>query len=127
MEGQELAQAFTTLNTTLGHLGEVLGAQGAVSQIEFFEGQPKQFRKWIHSIEKHAFLNKLNVSEVKSLAFRTSAGPVSNFIQRRLEEAPTANWHVLKGELSHRFAEVTDPQLPCARGEVRKYRFMRKE
>ena len=44
------------------------------------------------------------------VAYQSSRGPVSEFIQRYLNDYGDSNWGQLKAELTSRFAEISDPQ-----------------
>ena len=44
------------------------------------------------------------------IAYQSSRGAISDFIQRYLHDNPAHSWEQLKAELSGRFAEITDPQ-----------------
>lgn len=76
--------------------------------IKPYEGDPKQCKDWVKSIEKCA----CPADRVGLLAFKTSRGAVSDFIQRFFTNAPGGQqqWDALKKELSARFAEMTDSQ-----------------
>ena len=45
---------------------------------------------------------------IKSLAYQTNRGAVSDYIQRYMTEHPNSSWKDLKSELKIRFAEVND-------------------
>lgn len=114
-EGTDMNAAFQTFSSQLGRLSDQmygvsdkLGVLGSSLQMQLYEGNPKQFLNWIKSIEKQAMLDNLNDDSVKRLAFRTSRGAVSDFIQRFLTERSKSNWVQLKQELTTRFAEVSD-------------------
>ena len=46
-----------------------------------YEGDLHKFREWIKQIEKYAFMTELDAAKVKMVAYKTSAGPVNDFIQ----------------------------------------------
>ena len=46
--------------------------------------------------------------QTKRLAYQTSRGAVSDYIQRYMTENPNSSWADLKSELNVRFAEVND-------------------
>ena len=73
-----------------------------------YEGNPCKFREWIKQIEKYAFMTELDAAKVKLIAYKTSAGPVSDFIQRYITNNPNNTWNQLKVELTMRFAEISD-------------------
>ena len=48
------------------------------------------------------------IVKTKRLAYQTSRGAVSDYIQRYMTEDPNSSWADLKSELNFRFAEVND-------------------
>ena len=107
-----IAAVFENLNAQLGGLSTVMKAQGVAQIVTPYDGDPKKFKDWIKSIEKYASLTGIEGDGIKAVAFQSSKGCVSDFIQRRKElpaqrEHPDT-WPQLKAELSKRFAEVTD-------------------
>ena len=90
----------------LVEIGRQLANQDAGSYIKTFSGAAKDYKDWIKGIEKHALLNN---SEPKRSAFRTSGGPVADFIHRSLVNNPNQTWQEMKAELAVRFAETVDP------------------
>jgi len=75
-----------------------------------YEGDPKKFQNWVKQIEKYAFMTETPVEKVKLIAYKTSSGPVSDFIERYITNHPTNSWQQLKQELVMRFAEISDPE-----------------
>lgn len=73
-----------------------------------YEGDPRRFREWVKQIEKYAFMTELQADKVKLVAYKTSAGPVSDFIERYITNSPNNTWNQLKSELTMRFAEISD-------------------
>ena len=73
-----------------------------------YEGDPRKFREWVKQIEKYAFMAELQADKVKLVAYKTSAGPVSDFIERYITNNPNNTWNQLKAELTMRFAEISD-------------------
>ena len=71
-----------------------------------FEGNPSKFRDWIKSIEKHVLLADGDANQSKELAYETSEGAVSDYIQHYITEYPNSTQEQLKLEISGRFAEV---------------------
>jgi hypothetical protein len=55
-------------------------------------------------------LEGIPMEKVIYLAFKTSTGAVSDFIQRYLKVNPRAEWGALKAELAKRFADISDAQ-----------------
>lgn len=109
---QGLVGAFGGLSEKLNLLNSSLSTLECVQLIKPYEGDPKQLKDWVKSIEKCAFLTQCPADRVGLLAFKTSRGAVSDFIQIFLTNAPGGQqqWDALKKELSARFAEVTDSQ-----------------
>ena len=50
----------------------------------------------------------------KLVAYQTSSGAVSGFIQRSIQANPDNTWQQLKEQLSVRFSDVTDRQMTFA-------------
>ena len=57
----------------------------------------------IHTI----FMTELDAAKVKLVAYKTSAGPVIDFIQRYITNNQTNIWNQLKAELTMRFGEIS--------------------
>ena len=97
-----------------------------------FEGEPSNFRDWIKSIVKYILLAGGDDIQTKRLAYQTSRGAVSDYIQRYMTENPNSSWADLKSELNVRFAEVNDSHhaftmLHKARqSKMTPFRFMQK-
>ena len=62
----------------------------------------------IKSFEKYILLVGGDDDQTKRIAYQTSRGAVSDFIQRDMTEHPNIVWEDLKSELNIRFAEVND-------------------
>lgn len=75
-----------------------------------FNGDSKEFKAWLKSIEKYAKINDLNDESKKKICFQQTTGPVSDFVHRFLDENLGCSWNVLKTALTSRFSEVFDPQ-----------------
>lgn len=75
-----------------------------------YVGDPKEFRNWVKQIEKYSFMNETPEDKVKMVAYKTSAGPVSDFIERYITTYPDNTWAELKRELMTRFAEIAVPE-----------------
>ncbi|XP_062587952.1 uncharacterized protein LOC134249630 [Saccostrea cucullata] len=106
MADQEFLAAVHGLSSKMDNLNQNLKS----NQIKQFDGNPKEFRRWIKSIEKFALLERVPEEKNKLIAFKSSSGAVSDFIHRYLTGDPNVTWDVLKGELSVRFADITDAQ-----------------
>lgn len=74
-----------------------------------FDGENvKDYKKWVKAIEKWKLLHDANDAATKRVAFLTSQGPVSDYIQRFLTRNPDSSWETMKAELKVRFADVVD-------------------
>ena len=93
---QDIGQFFTHLAEQLGKVTSIVGTQGVAQVFSKFEGDIKQFKNWIQSIEKYARITNLDDKEKKNVAFQTAQGPVSDFIQRYMNDAPDGTWDDLK-------------------------------
>ena len=98
-----VAEQITGLTTAIG-------VQGVAQVIKKFKGDPKEYKDWVKAIEKYVLMSQIHRDRTKIVAFQSSEGPVSDFIQRYLTDNPAHNWDQLKAELRARFSEVTDPQ-----------------
>ena len=110
MADGDVATLFQHIAAQLSGLLTVVGAQGFSHIVHPFEGDSKIFKDWVRSIEKYASLTGLTDDRVKMVAYQSSRGAVSDFIQRYLHEYVVNNWGQLKTELTSRFAEISDPQ-----------------
>ena len=76
---QEVGQNFSS---QLSKLSTVIGARGVSQVVGVFERDPTKFRDWIKSIEKYILLAGGDDDQTKRLAYQTSRGAVSDYIQR---------------------------------------------
>jgi len=106
----DVAQVFERVADGIAGLTTAIGVQGVSNVIKTFKGDPKQFKEWVKSIEKYVLMVGTPQDKVNMVAFQSSEGPVSDFIQRYLAANPNHNWDQLKAELKARFSEVTDNQ-----------------
>ena len=53
-------------------------------------------------------MTKLDAAKVKRIAYKTSAGPVIDFIQRYITNNPNNTWNQLKAKLTIGFAEISN-------------------
>ena len=102
---QEVGQNFSS---QLSKLSTVISAQGVSQIVCVFQGGPTKFRDWIKSIEKCILLAGGDDNQTKRLAYQTSRGAVSDYIQRYMTGHPNSSWEDLKSELNIRFGEVND-------------------
>ena len=108
---QDVAQVFTNLTLELSNVSNALTAQGISSAVFKFDGNPKNYREWIKSIEKYATLINVPEARKKLIAYQSSGGAVSGFIHRYMQANPANTWGQLKEQLAVRFSDVTDPQM----------------
>ena len=62
-------------------------------------------------MEKYAILVNLPGPRKKLIAYQSSGGAVSGFIQRYMAANPNSTWEQLKEQLAVRFSDVTDAQM----------------
>ena len=119
-EGQEHAQgqgvdpvitAWQAMTAEIAQLNHAFTTQGISSTVQKFDGNPKNFREWVKSIEKYAILVNMPDHRKRYIAYQTSGGAVSGFIQRYIHANPDNTWQQLKDQLSVRFSDVTDRQM----------------
>lgn len=113
-EGQEqdpLAHAFIGLRLELANVSQALNAQGISTSVSKFDGNTKNFREWVKSIEKYAVLIGAADAKKKLIAYQSSSGAVSGFISRYMQANPNNTWDQLKTQLAVRFSDVTDAQM----------------
>lgn len=109
-QGPNIDAVFQTLATELGNVSNALGAQGIAQIVSNFDGSPKQFSDWIKDIEKYSQITNLNDEKKKMVAFQTSKGAVSGFIQRYTAANPNSTFNELKQELARRFGDIADQE-----------------
>lgn len=112
-EGQgqpDMAQVFHNLTLELNSVSNALTAQGISNTVIKFDGNPKNYREWIRSIEKYATLVNVPDPRKKLIAYQSSSGAVSGFIHRYMQANPHNTWAQLKQQLAVRFSDVTDSQ-----------------
>ena len=74
-----------------------------------FDGELTKYRDWIKSIEKYVLLAGEDDNQSKRLAYQTTRGTVSDYIQRYMAEYPANSWKQLKSKLNVKFEGVNDP------------------
>lgn len=97
------------LNSSLRDVVAEIGIQNVSQVIPKFDGNSKKFKDWMKSIEKYGTLKRLTDEKLKFLAYETSIGGASDFMQRYFRANEAATWAELKAELKLRFAEIQDP------------------
>ena len=108
MADPDIGAAFDNMAIQMAGLSTVSGAQCVPQIITPFEGDPKELKTQIKSIEKYAILTNTRGERIKTIAFQSSKGSVSDFMQRYISDQPERTWVEMKVELSSRIAEVTD-------------------
>lgn len=124
-EQEQYIRAMKNVSDQMTGLTTTMGAQSVARIIKPFEGDVKEFKGWIKSIEKYVILTNLDVNQSKLIAYQSSKGPVSDFLKRHLDQNAGHTWAQVKAELTSRFAEVTDHQY--ALSLLRKVRQKRDE
>ena len=104
-------QVFANLTQELTNVSQALTAQGISNIVLRFDGNPKKYREWIKSIEKYAVLVNVPEARKKLIAYQSSGGAVSGFVQRYMTANPDNTWAQLKEQLAVRFSDVTDAQM----------------
>jgi hypothetical protein len=107
---QNIERIFHNLSLELGNVSTALGAQGVAQIVPNFSGNPKEFSNWTTEIEKYAQIANMNDERKKMIAYQTSKGAVSGFIQRYLTSYPGNTFAQLRQELASRFGEISDAQ-----------------
>ena len=110
-QAQAQAQIFLNINRELTSVSQALTAQGISSTVLKFDGNPKNFREWVKSIEKYATLVNIPDDRKKLIAYQSSTGAVSGFIHRYMQANQHQPWAHLKQQLAVRFSDVMDAQM----------------
>ena len=105
------AQAFLNIQVELANVSQALTTQGVSTSVLKFDGNSKNYREWIKPIEKYAILAGIPDDRKKMIAYQSSSGAVSGFIQRYMAANPRNTWQHLKEQLAVRFSDVTDRQM----------------
>lgn len=105
------AQAFLNIQLELANVSQALTTQGVSTSVIKFDGNSRNFREWIKSIEKYSILADIPDARKKMVAYQSSGGAVSGFIQRYMVANPNNTWQQLKEQLAVRFSDVTDRQM----------------
>ena len=101
-------EVLGALESTLNNFNATLRNQGVGNLVVPYEGDPKQCRNWINSIEKFADLNKLDQANKIHVTYMMARGPVSDFIQRWQSGNQQPTWADLVQNLLAHFSSVTD-------------------
>ena len=101
-------QAFQKLRLELANVTQALTAQGISSIVSRFDGNPKNFA---NRLNPYAVLVNADEDRKKLIAFQSSGGAVSGFIQRHMQANAAHTWAKMKAQLAVRFSDVTDSQM----------------
>ena len=110
-QAQAQAQVFININRELANVSQALTAQGISNIVLKFDGNPKNFREWMKSIEKYATLVNIPDDRKKLIAYQSSSGAVSGFIHRYMHANPNQTWNDLRRQLAVRFSDVMDAHM----------------
>lgn len=105
-----IENVFQYLAKEMANVSSALNAQGISQIVQCFDGNPKNFRDWVKQIEKYCRLTGLPEARKRLVAYQSSKGAVSGYINRYMEAFPQGTWADLKKELAKRFSDVTDSQ-----------------
>lgn len=114
MADQAIPQFFQNLSEQIRGVTNAIGTQSVSQVIQTYDGNPKEYKNWIKNIEKYGVLSRLAGDQLKLVAYQSSRGLVSDYIQRYLTDFPDESWATLKNELKIRFAEIQDPHYALA-------------
>lgn len=104
----QVPDANNAVVDALGCLMVHLNNQGALNNIKTFDGNVKEFKDWIKAVEKYGQLNNANENRLKFIAYQTSSGPVSTFINRYCIDHQDCTWQNFKQELHSKFGDIVD-------------------
>ena len=107
-EGGEVREIFDGLRQELENVSQALPTQGVNQAIPNFDGTPSKFKQWVKAIDKYAILAALSNDKEKLVAYQTSTGAVSGFIERYISSNQNCTWTDVRAELAQRFAEIYD-------------------
>ena len=91
---------FQYLAREMANVSSALNAQGVSQIVQCFDGNPKHFRDWVKQIEKYCKLTGLPEARKRLIAYQSSKGAVSGFINRYMEAFPQSTWAELKNRIS---------------------------
>ena len=97
---------FDRLGEQMLGLSQTINSQGVTLDVTPFDGKAKDFKNWMKAVEKHARLNQLNEDQNKLVAYQTTRGAVSHYLDRVLNEHPGYEWEQIKSKLSSKVAEI---------------------
>ena len=97
---------FDRLGEQMLGLSQTIKSQGVTLDVTPFDRKAKDFKNWIKAVEKQARLNQLNEDQHKLVAYQTTRGAVSHYLDRALNDHPGYEWEQIKSTLSSRVAEI---------------------
>ena len=100
-------QIFQNVTAELANISNALAEQGISNTVRRFDGNAKNFREWIKSVENYSILMGVDDACRKLIAYQTWDA-VSIFIERFMNTNPNHNWGLMKTQLAVRFSDVTD-------------------
>ena len=77
MADQDIGAVFNNLATQMANVSSAVGAHGIAQVVKSFNGDSKEFKDWIKSIEKYAILTWVGADRIKMIAYQSSRGAVS--------------------------------------------------
>lgn len=95
-DNDHMEQVFQVIGHDIRHVSLMVSCQGACQAIASFDGNPTLFTEWVRAIETYKYMVQGNENDCILLAYQTSEGPVTSFIQRYREEHRSAIWVLLK-------------------------------
>ena len=110
-EGGEIREIFDGLRQELENVSQTLTTQSVNQAVPNFDGTPSKFKEWIKAIDKYSILASLNNDKKKLVAYQTSTGAVSGFIERYIAVNQNCTLAELRAELAQRFAEIHDSRM----------------
>ena len=84
------------------------GTHWATNYIKNCNGDSREIKSWLNSLEKYAIVVGADRDRLKKLAYQTATGPLSNYIESFMSSLPDASWGDLKTQIKTRFGEIVD-------------------
>ena len=82
------AQAFLNIQLEFANVSQALTTQGVSTSVLKLDGNSKNYREWIKTIEKYVILAGIPDDRKKMIAYQSSSGAVNGFIQRYMAANP---------------------------------------
>ena len=102
-EGEEIARVCHTSTQELSNVSSALTTKGIAANIPKFDGNPKNLQ--------YAVLLNVHNEKKHLMAFQSSTGAVSGFIERYMNANPHNTSEQLMRQLTARFSDMTDPHF----------------